>query len=63
MPRRPAQVNLTDVRRVIRACQREKVPFRLTLQPGGAAVFEPSEMSQPTEPNALDQWRQERGQS
>jgi hypothetical protein len=27
---------------MIRACQREKVPFRVTLQPNGAAVFEPA---------------------
>ena len=42
MPRRPANVNLTDARRFIRACQREGVPFRATLQPGGAVVFEPA---------------------
>lgn len=42
MPRRPAQVNQADVQRIIRACQREKVPFRVTLQPNGAAVFEPT---------------------
>jgi hypothetical protein len=41
MPRRPANVNQADVQRMIRACQREKVPFRVTLQPNGAAVFEP----------------------
>jgi hypothetical protein len=40
MPRRPANVNQADVQRIIRACQREKVPFRLTLQPNGAAVFD-----------------------
>ena len=40
MPRRPANVNQADVQRIIRACQREKVPFRVTLQPNGAAVFE-----------------------
>jgi hypothetical protein len=40
MPRRPANVNLTDARRFIRACQREGVAFRATLQPGGAVVFE-----------------------
>jgi hypothetical protein len=33
-------VNQADVQRIIRACQREKVPFRITLQPHGAAVFE-----------------------
>jgi hypothetical protein len=44
MPRRPANVNQTDVQRVIRACQREKVAFRLTLQPNGAAVFEAANM-------------------
>jgi hypothetical protein len=42
MPRRQANVNQADVQRVIRACQREKIPFRVTLQPNGAAVFEPS---------------------
>ena len=26
---------------MIRAFQREKVPFRATLQPNGAAIFEP----------------------
>ncbi len=41
MPRRPSNVNQADVQRVIRACKREDVPFRLTLQPNGAAVFEP----------------------
>ena len=41
MPRRPSNVNQADVQRIIRACQRERVPFRLTLQPNGAAVFEP----------------------
>jgi len=40
MPRRVANVNLTDSRRFIRACQREGVAFRATLQPGGAVVFE-----------------------
>lgn len=42
MPRRPANVNQADVQRLIRACQRENVPFRVTLQPNGAAVFEPT---------------------
>jgi hypothetical protein len=41
MPRRAANVNQADVQRVIRACQRENVLFRVTLQPNGAAVFEP----------------------
>jgi hypothetical protein len=40
MPRRPANVNQADLQRVIRACQREGVAFRATLQPGGAVVFE-----------------------
>jgi hypothetical protein len=40
MPRRAANVNLTDARRFIRACQREGIAFRATLQPGGAVVFE-----------------------
>jgi hypothetical protein len=42
MPRRAANVNQADVQRIIRACQREKVTFRVTLQPNGAAVFEPA---------------------
>lgn len=61
MPRRQANVNQADVQRIIRACQREKVPFRVTLQPNGAAVFEPATV--PTaEPSALDEWRAGRGQ-
>ena len=63
MPRRQANVNQADVQRIIRACQREKVPFRVTLQPNGAAVFEPADLIPPTEPSALDQWRSERGAS
>lgn len=51
MPRRPSNVNQADLQRVIRACKREKFPFRLTLQPNGAAVFEPSEIaSEPVQP-------------
>jgi hypothetical protein len=42
MPRRLANVNQADLQRVIRACQRENVVFRVTLQPNGAAVFEPA---------------------
>lgn len=42
MPRRLANVNQADVQRIIRACQREHVAFRLTLQSNGAAVFEPA---------------------
>jgi hypothetical protein len=56
-------VNQADVQRVICACKREEVRFRLTLQPNGAAVFEPADMSFPTEQNALDNWREQRGQS
>lgn len=41
MPRRAAQVNLTDTRRLIRAYQLEGVSIRATLQPGGSYVFEP----------------------
>jgi hypothetical protein len=63
MPRRSANVNQADVQRIIRACQREKVPFRVTLQPNGAAVFEPAAASSAGEPSALDQWRSGRGQS
>jgi hypothetical protein len=54
MPRRPANVNQADVQRVIRACQREKVAFRLTLQPNGAAVFEAGENPAATEPSLED---------
>jgi hypothetical protein len=61
MPRRQANVNQADVQRIIRACQRENVPFRVTLQPNGAAVFEPPG-ARDEEPPALDQWRAERGQ-
>lgn len=43
MPRRPSNVNQADVQRIIRACKREKIPFKLTLEPNGAAVFEPRE--------------------
>lgn len=46
MPRRQANVNQADVQRIIRACQRENVPFRLTLQPNGAAVFEPRDIAE-----------------
>jgi hypothetical protein len=62
MPRCKANVNQADIQRIIRACQREKVPFRVTLEPNGAAIFEPA-TSPPMEQNALDQWRSERGQS
>jgi hypothetical protein len=51
MPRRPANVNQADIQRVIRACQREKVPFRVTLQPSGAAIFEPA-TAPPMQPTA-----------
>jgi hypothetical protein len=56
MPRRPAQVNQADVQRIIRACQREKVPFRITLQPHGAAVFESAPVLAPAaaEVDSLD---------
>jgi hypothetical protein len=40
MPRRPSNVNQADTQRVIRAFKREKVDFRVTLQPNGAAVFD-----------------------
>jgi hypothetical protein len=53
MPRRPANVNQADVQRLIRACQRENVAFRVTLQPNGAAVFEPA-ASPPSESNRAD---------
>jgi hypothetical protein len=61
MPRRQANVNQADVQRVIRACQRENVPFRVTLHPNGAAIFEPAILPRP-EQSAHDQWRErERG--
>lgn len=53
MPRRQANVNQADVQRIIRACQREKVPFRMTLQPNGAAVFEPAKKSEAEESTDL----------
>ena len=56
MPRRPANVNQADVQRIIRACQREKVPFRVTLQPSGAAVFEAADATD-SEPSAYDKWK------
>jgi hypothetical protein len=61
MPRRPANVSQADVQRVIRACKRENIPFRVTLQPNGTAVFEPETVSS-AEQGALEQWRSERGQ-
>jgi hypothetical protein len=61
MPRRPANVNQADVQRLIRACQRENVRFRVTLQPNGAAVFEPANVEIEGS-SVLDQWRSERGQ-
>jgi hypothetical protein len=42
MLRRLANVNQADVQRIIRACRRENIPFCVTLQPNGAAVFEPT---------------------
>ena len=62
MPRRPANVNQADVQRVIRACQRENVPFRVTLQPNGAAVFEQADVA-PATSTAYDEWKSEHGQS
>jgi hypothetical protein len=50
MPRRKANVNLTDTRRFLRAAKLENVPFKATLQPGGAVVFEPAAESA-DEPN------------
>jgi hypothetical protein len=61
MPRRAANVNQADVQRVIRACQRENVAFRVTLQPNGAAVFEPAD-AVASESSDLDRWRSQRGQ-
>ena len=40
MPRRKANVNLADARRIVRACKLEGIHFRATLQPGGAVIFE-----------------------
>ena len=53
MPRRQSNVNQADVQRMIRACHRENVPFRVTLQPNGAAVFEPATAA-PAVANDLD---------
>jgi hypothetical protein len=55
MPRRQANVNQADVQRIIRACQRENVPFRMTLQPNGAAVFEAAnvETEEPEQPKRV----------
>jgi hypothetical protein len=61
MPRRPSNVNQADLQRVIRAHQREKVPFRVTLQPNGAAVFESANVPDP-ESSAYDQWKSQDGQ-
>jgi hypothetical protein len=60
MPRRKSNVNQADVQRLIRACQRENVPFRVTLQPNGAAVFETAGAPD-EELGALDLWRAQRG--
>jgi hypothetical protein len=54
VPRRPANVNLTDARRFIRACQREGIAFRATLQPGGAVVFEQAINPAPSVHDDLD---------
>ena len=48
MPRRKANVNLTDARRFVRACKLESIDFRATLQPGGAIVFEAAAMNTAT---------------
>jgi hypothetical protein len=55
-------VNQADVQRIIRACQRDKVPFRVTLQPNGAAIFEPANVPA-SEPSAYDKWKSDHGQS
>ena len=60
MPRRRSNLNQADLQRAIRAHKRENVPFRLTLQPNGVAVFESAQETQ-AESNSLDQWRSERG--
>lgn len=57
MPRRRSSVKQTDVQRIIRACQREKVPFKVTLQPDGATVFEQVTRPPGEDPRtALDTW-------
>jgi len=61
MPRRKAQVNLTDARRLVRAFKLEGVDFRATAQPGGAVVFE-SANAPPAEQSAYDKWKSENGQ-
>lgn len=56
--RRRSKVLQTDVQRIIRACKRENVPFKVTLQPDGAAVFE--QVAASDEPrSALDKWMAE----
>ena len=55
MSRRPCNVNQADVQRVIRACQRENHPFRMTLLPDGPVVFETANvLLQDTPPAATD---------
>jgi hypothetical protein len=61
MPRRKAKVNQADFQRIIRAYQRENVPFRVTLQPDGAAIFESPNKST-SEQSPYDKWKSENGQ-
>ena len=55
MPRRKAIVNLTDVRRFVRACKLEGIDFRATLQPGGAVVVESAATNTVTPPSLQDE--------
>jgi len=61
MPRRQANVNQADVQRIIRACRRENMSFRVTLQPNGAAVFEPANIV--TADSGLDQCDEQRNRA
>jgi hypothetical protein len=54
MPRRKAQVNLTDARRLARAFRLEGIDFRATLQPGGFVVYEPSAARAGDDPDEVE---------
>jgi hypothetical protein len=54
MPRRKAQVNLTDARRLARAFKLEGIDFRATLQPGGFVVYEPAVAQADDDPADLE---------
>ena len=55
MPRKPARLGESDVRRVVSAYRKEGISVRVVYQPDGSTVFEPADRAaQPNEPNALD---------